>query len=199
MNDLITRIRSGDSSAWDELDRSFRPRLTAFAESRLGRGRGDDVAQDTLIGFMLGLSNYDESRSLESWLFSICAYKITDQLRRDGRRQVVQFSECELQHMRRACPWCEEVFLDPLAERPDEVLESTEQHAMETAMFYSWLRRTAERNRVKSTVIVLVCHGWRNKRIAVSLGLTEQAVASLKFDFIQSGRRVANKCGRVAN
>ena len=38
---------------------------------------------------MNSLPNYDGRRPLEGYLFSICAYKLTDHLRREGRRPVL--------------------------------------------------------------------------------------------------------------
>src|SRR5688500_6614662 len=87
---LITRIRRGESEAWNDLIGRFEGRLAAFAESRLGnKAAAEDVVQETFIGFLTSLPNYDEKRSLESYLFSIAAHKLTDHLRREGRRPAV--------------------------------------------------------------------------------------------------------------
>src|SRR6266478_5191321 len=84
---LIDRIQAGEVEAWEELIARFEGRLLAFAESRLGRRQaGEDVVQETFIGFLTSLPNYDTSRPLESYLFSIAAHKLTDHLRREGRR-----------------------------------------------------------------------------------------------------------------
>ena len=45
--------------------------------------------QETFIGFLTSLPNYDRRRPLESYLFSIAAHKLTDFLRREGRRPVL--------------------------------------------------------------------------------------------------------------
>ncbi len=42
--------------------------------------------QETFVGFLTSLPNYDPATSLQSFLFSICAHKITDRLRSTGRR-----------------------------------------------------------------------------------------------------------------
>ena len=84
---LIDRIQSGELDAWEELIARFEGRLLAFVESRLGRrDAGEDVVQETFIGFLTSLPNYDTARPLESYLFSIAAHKLTDHLRREGRR-----------------------------------------------------------------------------------------------------------------
>src|SRR6185369_15484942 len=83
---LIERIRRGESDAWNELIERYEGRLLAFVESRLGRrGPSEDIVQESFLGFLNSLPNYDGRRPLESYLFSICAYKLTDHLRREGR------------------------------------------------------------------------------------------------------------------
>ena len=84
---LIRRIRSGEAEAWTELIARFEGRLLAFISSRVrNRAAAEDVVQETFIGFLTSLPNYDARRSLEGYLFSIAAHKLTDHLRREGRR-----------------------------------------------------------------------------------------------------------------
>src|SRR6478672_12627234 len=87
---LVHRIRTGEDDAWDELIVRYEGRLLAFVESRIGRrNSAEDIVQETFIGFLNSLPNFDGKRPLESYLFSICAYKLTDHLRREGRRPTV--------------------------------------------------------------------------------------------------------------
>src|SRR6266850_7932447 len=90
---LVERIRRGETDAWNDLIVRYEGRLLAFVESRLGRrSAAEDIVQDAFIGFLTSLPNYDGRRPLESYLFSICAYKLTDHLRREGRRPAVPLS-----------------------------------------------------------------------------------------------------------
>ena len=82
--ELIQRIRQGDSDAWNDLIKRYEGRLLAFVDSRLSnRSASEDIVQEAFIGFLNSLPNYDGRRPLESYLFSICAYKLTDHLRRE--------------------------------------------------------------------------------------------------------------------
>ncbi|HEV7222761.1 MAG TPA: sigma-70 family RNA polymerase sigma factor, partial [Pirellulales bacterium] len=73
---LIDRIRGGEGDAWQELIARFEGRLLAFVETRLRhRAASEDVVQETFIGFLTSLPNYDSARPLESYLFSIAAHK----------------------------------------------------------------------------------------------------------------------------
>ncbi len=84
---VIGRIRAGEAGAWAELIARFEGRLLAFVESRAGnRSTAEDLVQETFIGFLTSLPNFDARRPLESYLFSIAAHKLTDHLRREGRR-----------------------------------------------------------------------------------------------------------------
>src|SRR5438874_10107663 len=90
---LVERIRRGEGDAWTDLIARYEGRLLAFVESRLGRrGPSEDIVQEAFLGFLNSLPNYDGKRPLESYLFSICAYKLTDHLRREGRRPAVPLS-----------------------------------------------------------------------------------------------------------
>ena len=89
---LIDRIRKGESDAWGDLIARYEGRLLAFVEGRVGRrAAAEDIVQETFVGFLTSLPNYDGKRPLESYLFSICAYKLTDHLRREGRRPAIAF------------------------------------------------------------------------------------------------------------
>ncbi len=89
---LVSRIRAGEADAWSELIARFEGRLLAFVEGRLGRrSAGEDVVQETFLGFLNSLPNYEDARPLEGYLFSIAAHKLTDHLRREGRRPALPF------------------------------------------------------------------------------------------------------------
>ena len=86
---LIQQIRAGDPRAWEQLIVRYEGRLLAFAERRLrDRAASEDVVQEAFVGFLNSLPNFDEKRELQTYLFTITAHKITDQLRKMGRRPV---------------------------------------------------------------------------------------------------------------
>src|ERR671931_1283980 len=83
---LIQQIRQGDSRAWEALIAGYEGRLLAFVERRLrDRAASEDVVQETFIGFLNSLPNFDERRELQTYLFTIASHKLTDHLRRTGR------------------------------------------------------------------------------------------------------------------
>jgi RNA polymerase sigma-70 factor (ECF subfamily) len=66
---LIRQVRDGDDRAWQQLIERFEGRLLAFVDSRLhDRASSEDAVQETFIGFLTSLPNYDEDRDLEAYL-----------------------------------------------------------------------------------------------------------------------------------
>src|SRR5213592_2989225 len=83
---LIQQIRKGEPRAWEHLIARYEGRLLAFINRRLrDRSASEDVVQDTFIGFLNSLPNFDDNRELQTYLFSIASYKLTDHLRKLGR------------------------------------------------------------------------------------------------------------------
>jgi RNA polymerase sigma-70 factor, ECF subfamily len=191
---LIQRVRSGDAPAWRLLIERYEGRLLAFVDSRLrDRAASEDVVQETFIGFLTSLPHYDEKRDLEAYLFSIAAHKMTDHLRKQGRRPVDQFGSDD--HGR------------PLEEVPGDgrpassIARSGERRNAEERLLTEalgglvreWLGR-GEFDRLRCLELLIV-KGWANKDVAAYLGLTEQAVASYKFQTVARLKEMARRAG----
>jgi RNA polymerase sigma-70 factor (ECF subfamily) len=189
---LIECIQTGELDAWEELISRFEGRLLAFVESRLGRRQaGEDVVQETFIGFLTSLPNYDSSRSLESYLFSIAAHKLTDYLRREGRRPTLPLAAAQSSSS--------EINL-PGKDRPaSSILRSGERREVEATALAQAIREQLDRwrsrdewEKVKCTELLFVV-GWPNKRVAETLGISEQTVANQKFEFLERLRTSLRK------
>jgi RNA polymerase sigma-70 factor, ECF subfamily len=191
---LIQRVRSGDAPAWRLLIERYEGRLLAFVDSRLrDRAASEDVVQETFVGFLTSLPHYDEKRDLEAYLFSIAAHKMTDHLRKQGRRPIDQFGSDD--HGR------------PLEEVPGDgrpassIARSGERRNAEERLLTEalgglvreWLGR-GEFDRLRCLELLIV-KGWANKDVAAYLGLTEQAVASYKFQTVARLKEMARRAG----
>ena len=177
---LIARIRAGDEDAWAECIARFEGRLLAFVDSRLrDRAASEDVVQETFLGFLIGLPNYDEDTPPETFLFSIAAHKLTDVLRRRGRRPTLPLvlgndSEGSPTEWRGS---------DRMA---SSLARSRERKGIEAqilsdgleALIEQWLKHE-EFERLKCIELLFVL-GWPNKEAARALGISEQAVANHK-------------------
>lgn len=180
---LIAQVRAGDSNAWTELVDRFEGRLLAYVDSRLSnRAASEDIVQETFIGFLNSLPNYDSSRSLENYLFSICAFKLTDHLRREGRRPTLQMGASEDS----TGGW----HLTGPGRAASSIARSTERRKLEEEALISALREQVDRWKEKGDwtklkcIELLVVEGLPNKEVAERLDITEQQVANFKFDFL---------------
>src|SRR5246127_4895916 len=91
---LIQQIREGDSRAWETLISRYEGRLLAFVHRRLrDRDTSEDVVQETFVGFLNSLPNFDDRRELQTYLFTIASHKLTDHLRKAGRHPLKSLSE----------------------------------------------------------------------------------------------------------
>src|SRR5438477_7196524 len=91
---LVQQIRQGDPRAWDQLIARYVGRLLAFVDRRLrDRAASEDVVQETFVGFLNSLPNFDEKRELQTYLFTIASHKLTDHLRRVGRHPLKTSSD----------------------------------------------------------------------------------------------------------
>jgi RNA polymerase sigma-70 factor (ECF subfamily) len=191
---LIRQVRQGDASAWRQLIERYEGRLLAFVDSRLrDRATSEDVVQETFVGFLTSLPHYDERRDMEAYLFSIAAHKLTDHLRKQGRRPIDQFGSDD--HGR------------PLDEVPGGARAASsiarsgerrqaEEHLLSEALgqlVREWLAR-GDYDRLRCLELLIV-KGWANKDVARTLGLTEQAVASYKFQAIGRLKEMARRAG----
>ena len=176
--DLVA-IRDGDQAAWQVLIDCYEGRLIAFVDSRLkNRANSEEIVQETFLGFLISLPNYDERTPLESWLFSIAGHKLTDHYRKTGRRPTVQFAGTESR------PGVNTV-VGP-DRRASSMFRSGERKSVEadliqdtlTGMISDW-KSQGDWHRLQCAELLFVA-GQRNKEAAHELGITEQTVANHK-------------------
>ena len=189
---LVEQIRSGIPDAWNTLIALYEGRLLSFVDSRLRRrASSEDVVQETFIGFLTSLPNYDTRRPLESYLFSIAAHKLTDYLRREGRRPALPLSSTA----KSGGEWDM-----PGSERPaSSIARSGERRGLEEDALAAGIAEQLEHWREKGDWQKIKCmellftRGAANKDVATQLGISEQQVANFKFDFIARLRTLVKK------
>lgn len=177
---LITQIRQGETDSWQRLIDRYEGRLLAFVERRLrDRSTSEDVVQETFVGFLNSLPNFDDRRELQTYLFTIASHKITDHLRRTGRR-----------------PW------QTGTEDGDDILNNQQDSGQRAA---SSQARSHEKRELEDEAItrclgqllrgwmqkgdyvrvqvleLLFVKGMANRDVAAKLDVTEQQVANYRF------------------
>jgi RNA polymerase sigma-70 factor (ECF subfamily) len=194
---LITAVRRGNHQAWQDLIARYEGRLLAFVDSRLrNRAASEDIVQDTFLGFLVSLPNYDAATPLESYLFSIAAHKLTDVLRRKGRRPTIPLLVEDSQGR-----WTEPM---GSGRRPSSLAQSRERRVAEEQVIGECLRsqiaswkENGDLERLECIELLFVL-GWQNKSVAERLGISEQAVANHKH-FAVSKLKEAAKKARLRN
>ena len=180
---LIRQIRDGDTDAWQSLIDRYEGRLLAYTDSRIrNRAASEDIVQEAFVGFLISLPNYDGSRPLESYLFSICAYKLTDHLRREGRRPSIQMHG-------RGSTSGSDMELEASARVASSIARSVERKQIESdavreaiaEQIVRW-KRNGNWEKLRTIELLFVC-GISNKAAAQQLNITEQQVANYKSDF----------------
>lgn len=185
---LVDSIRDGRAEAWTELIDRFEGRLLAFVESRLrNRAASEDVVQETFVGFLTSLPNYDSARPLEGYLFSIAAHKLTDHLRREGRRPAVPLSAGDDSDGSWDLPGSARAASSILRSGERRQIEAESLQAALADQIDHW-RKRSDWTKIKCMELLFV-RGWTNQRVAQELDLSEQQVANFKFDFLARLRK----------
>jgi RNA polymerase sigma-70 factor (ECF subfamily) len=178
---LIQQIRRGDPQAWTQLISRYEGRLLAFAERRLrDRATSEDVVQETFIGFLNSLPNFDDRRELQTYLFTIAAHKITDVLRRRGRQPVQSGSDAGGEDLLGQQ-------LDAAQLAASSLVRYEEQRLLESAAIARALRQLIGHWRERGdygriqVLELLMVKGWANRDVAKFLLISEQQVANYRF------------------
>jgi RNA polymerase sigma-70 factor (ECF subfamily) len=187
---LIARIRAGEPDAWNEIIARYEGRLLGFVVRRVAdRAAAEDVVQETFVGFLNSLPNYDADQPLEGYLFSIAAHKLTDLLRREGRRPTMPLLTEESSEGEQP-PGAPGTLGPGHGRRASSIVRSRERHGLEETalvkavgeMIAHW-RRRGQWERLQCIELLWV-RGWSNKEVAARLGISEQSVANYKFETI---------------
>ncbi len=188
---LIEAVQRGDQSAWRDVIARYQGRMLSFARRMLAeRSEAEDIVQEAFLGLLRSLPTYDPSRSLETYLFAILRNKLHDHLRRrqKGQRQSLE----QLDTDEGAEAWID-------AETPSRYLADEEkisaQRAALVAALRQWVEQCTDEHRFQDLIVIemLVVLGLRNKEVAADLGLTEPAVAGIKFRVLEQWRKLTGE------
>lgn len=185
---LVEAVQRGDEAAWREVIGRYEGRLLSFARRMLAqRSEAEDLVQETFLGLLRSLSRYDRRRSLETYLFAILRHKLSDHFRRQppGQRQSLETLELD----EGAEAWLS-------TETPSGHMADQERIAAQRAALVECLRQYVEQcrqqRRFQELIVIemLMVLGMRNKEVAADMGLTETAVAGIKFRTLERWRQL---------
>jgi len=180
---LICQIRQGDPRAWDTLIARYEGRLLAFVERRLrDRAASEDVVQETFVGFLNSLPNYDEERELQTYLFTIASHKLTDHLRRVGRHPLLPLSESSSDLLQQQLDRQPAASSLARSQERKELESEAVSHSL-GKLIQEW-KDKGDFPRLKVFELLMV-KGWANRDVAAFLGISEQQVANYRFAAIK--------------
>jgi RNA polymerase sigma-70 factor, ECF subfamily len=176
---LIQQIRQGDARAWETLISRYEGRLLAFVQRRLrDRAASEDVVQETFVGFLNSLPNFDDRRELQTYLFTIASHKLTDHLRRTGRHPLRNLTDSSSDLLEQQ--FDHQVSASSRARQDErQALESAAIVRCLGQILHDWQERD-EFVRLKVLELLWV-KGWANRDVAGFLQISEQQVANYRF------------------
>lgn len=198
MNDadrlLLDQIRGGNETAWQQFINRYEGRVLAYVNSRLAnRSLSEDIVQDTFIGFLTSLPNYDGTTPVEYFLFSIASHKLTDELRRQGRRPTVPLLIGDSDGTPRELPGPARRASSLMRSREDRTAEQTVIARCLQHLIHNWIEN-GENERLECAELLFVL-GWPNKDVANRLSISEKAVANHKHFIVSHLKKDATAAG----
>jgi RNA polymerase sigma-70 factor (ECF subfamily) len=186
---IVEQIRQGDARAWDDLIARYEGRLRAFVNRRLhDHSASEDVVQETFVGFLNSLPNFDDRRELQTYLFTIASHKLTDHLRRCGRHPLQHISDGPDDLLHRKMD--DHPAASSLARNQERVdLESEALMRCLGQLIQEW-QENGDWLRLKVLELLFV-KGWANCDVADFLKVSEQQVANFRFAALKKlGERI---------
>ena len=85
--DLVTAVRRGDDTAFEELYRRYRPRVCAYVARMVScREHAEEIAQEAFISALRRLRESDQPIVFKAWIYGIARNGAIDHLRARSRR-----------------------------------------------------------------------------------------------------------------
>lgn len=187
----IARLQTFDDQEWLEVERHYCGRLLAYVSRRVqDREAREDILQETLLGSVRGIGDFDSLYSFEQYLFGICHNRTIDHLRR-ARLHTISSNDEE------DGPNGLDGIVDE-ADSPSRVVrrEDLARHTQQLLgdVLRDWVQETwAQSEFVRLMVIeALFSAGWRNKDTWSHFELRDEtAVAGIKFRALKRMRELA--------
>ena len=187
----IERLQGREDAEWLEVEREFCGRLLAYAQRRTGDLQSsEDIVQETLLGAVRGIDDFDRAFSFEQYLFGICRNRTIDHLRRKKAR-TLQVGEDD-----DGMPGLETMATQ--SETPSAIVRGKElsDRARELLgqILHDWVEETWEQGEFLRLCVIeaLFSGGWRNRDTWKRFELRDEtAVAGIKFRALKRLRQLA--------
>ncbi len=187
----VERLKQHDEAEWQRVESHYHGRLLAYAMRRTGDHQtAEDVVQESLLGAVRGIRDFDPSYSFEQFLFGICRNRTIDQLRR-RRTRAIQVSEEDSR-----APLLDSLARD--SQTPSAIVRGFElsdrAQSLLREILRDWIEETwaAGEHARLGVLEALFSGGWRNRDTWERFGLRDEtAVAGIKFRALKRLRQLA--------
>jgi len=187
----IKLLQEREDSEWLQVEREYCGRLLAYAQRRTGDLQSsEDIVQETLLGAVRGIDDFDDTFSFEQYVFGICRNRTIDHMRRKKAR-TIQVGEDE-----EGFPGLEA--LATQSETPSAIVRGRELSARARellgAILRDWVEETWRQDEFLRLCVIeaLFAGGWRNRDTWKRFELRDEtAVAGIKFRALKRLRQLA--------
>jgi RNA polymerase sigma-70 factor (ECF subfamily) len=187
----VARLQAREDDEWLRVERAYCGRLLAYAHRRTGDHQAaEDVVQETLLGAVRGIDEFDPAFTFEQYLFGICKNRTIDHLRRRKTRTL------QLREEEEGPQPIELLARD--TETPSAIVRGRELSARAQELYAEILREWVEetwneREFLRLCVIEALFSGqWRNRDAWKRFDLRDEtAVAGIKFRCLKRLRQLA--------
>jgi len=187
----IDLLQEREDAEWLRVEREFCGRLLAYAHRRVGDHQAsEDIVQETLLGAVRGIDDFDRKFTFEQYLFGICRNRTIDHMRRRKAR-TIQVGEDD-----DGFPGMEA--LATQSETPSAIVRGRElgDRAQELLgqILHDWVEETWEQGEFLRLCVIeaLFSGGWRNRDTWKRFRLRDEtAVAGIKFRALRRLRQLS--------
>ena len=192
----IARLQARDDEEWCQVEEHFAGRLLAYAQRRTGGDvqAAEDVLQETMLGAVRGIANFNKAYTFEQYLFGIVRNRSIDYLRRRKLRTLMGDEE------RDEFPDLD-AFVDQ-TDTPSAIIRGEELTDRAGELFVdilrAWVGETWEAREFQRLAVLeaLFAGGWRNRDVWRHFELRDEtAVAGIKFRAIKRLQALAATMG----
>lgn len=188
----IAQLQARDDAEWRAVEEKYGGRLLAYAQRRTGGDvqAAEDVLQETMLGAVRGIDNFDSKYTFEQYLFGIVRNRSIDFLRRRKLRTLLGDEE------REDFPDLDAFIHE--ADTPSAIVRGNELSERATTLLVEilkeWVDETWRQGEFKRLAVLeaLFAAGWRNRDVWRYFGLRDEtAVAGIKFRAIKRLQQLA--------
>ena len=189
----LARLQALDDSEWLAVERAYCGRLAAYVARRIpDRDARDDVVQETFLGAVRGIVEFDPVYTFEQYLFGIAKNRTIDWMRRQKAATIGPRGEDD------EAPGIETLATE--SETPSAIVRKSDLARAGAELLLvvlrEWVQETWSEGEFKRLMVVeaLFSGGWRNRDTWRRFDLRDEtSVAGIKFRALKRIRDLARE------